>query len=85
MSSCQELRYTNVSAKAWECCKKAVAQYVKIDSDSGQASANHVTVKWSYDPARRTLSLQCLDKPFVVSCDFVNERIDKAVKACLNQ
>jgi hypothetical protein len=85
MSSCPELKYSNVSAAAWLCCKNAVAQYVKIDGNQGQASANGVTVKWTYDPAAQTLSLQCLDKPFIVSCGYVNGKIDEAVKACLGK
>ena len=83
MSSCPELRYANVSANAWQRCKSAVASYVQITGDQGEASSNGVTVKWNYDPAAQTLSLQCTDKPFLVSCGYVNGKIDEAVKACL--
>lgn len=83
MPACPELQYKNVTAGAWECCKKAVSEYVKIDSNAGEASSRGVTVKWNYVSAAQILSLQCTGKPIFVSCGYVNNTIDEAVKACL--
>jgi len=83
MAACPELRYSNVSAAAWQRCKAAVSQYVQIGTDQGEASARGVTIRWNYDAARQALSLQCLSKPFIVSCGYVNEQLGKAVKSCL--
>ena len=78
--SCPALQYSNVAASAWQCCKNAVSAYVTITTDQGQAESNGVTISWNYNAAAQTLSLQCLDKPFIVSCDFVNGRIEAAGK-----
>ena len=82
--SCPELNYSDVSTAAWQRCKAAVGQYVQVNTDQGEASARGVTIKWNYAAAAQTLSLQCLSKPFFVSCDYVNGELDKAVKSCLN-
>jgi hypothetical protein len=81
--SCPELHYANVSADAWQCCKRAVSQYVKIDKDEGEETADGFTIKWKYDAGQKSLMLQCTGKPFIVSCGYVNERIDSTVRGCL--
>ncbi|HEY4943587.1 MAG TPA: hypothetical protein VII56_19320 [Rhizomicrobium sp.] len=83
MSACPELNYTNVSASAWQCCKNAVSAYVVIGQDSGEASSHGLTVRWTYVPAAKTLSIQCTAHIFLIGCTQINDSIDAAVKGCL--
>lgn len=50
-----------------------------ISGDSGQDSYKGCTVSWLYDPTAQTLTMQCLSKPFFVSCGYVNGKIKEWV------
>jgi hypothetical protein len=68
----------------FDCLKqKAISIGITIDSDQGQQSKNGVTVAWTFDPAAQTLEMECLGKPFFVSCETINGKIQEAVNSCL--
>lgn len=79
--ACPPQIFDAVSASAWSCLQNAVAEKlgIAVAGDSGQASKMGVTIGWNYDPAAQRLALTCLGKPFIVSCDYVNEQIAQAV------
>lgn len=79
--ACPPQIFENVAPAAWSCLQNAVAEKlgIAVSGDSGQASKLGVTIGWSYDRVAQRLSLTCLDKPFIVSCDYVNGQIGEAV------
>ncbi len=79
--ACPPQIFDNVSAQAWDCLQRAVADKlgVAVSGDGGQASKMGVTIGWNYDAANQRLTLTCLNKPFIVSCDYVNGQIADAV------
>ncbi len=79
--ACPPQIFDAVSPSAWSCLQSAVAEKlgIAVSGDSGQAGKMGVTIGWSYDPAAQRLTLTCLNKPFIVSCDYVNDQIAQAV------
>ena len=75
--ACDPLRYAGVDASKWAQTKDLVdSEYgIRIESDSGEASKKGFTLKWTYNPSEQTLQIQCSDKPFLVPCGVVNDRI----------
>jgi YD repeat-containing protein len=76
--ACEALRYHGVDAPMWARAKDVVAQDygIVIDDDRGEAARSGFTLRWAYDSAGRTLEIQCIDKPFLVPCGVVNDRIN---------
>jgi hypothetical protein len=85
MSACPALYYYGVTPEQWAAAKAEVAAEYKIEitSDVGTASEDGITIGWNFDG--KNVSIQCTGKPFILSCDFVNSRIDAAVKAGLGR
>jgi hypothetical protein len=75
--ACDPLRYAGVDASKWAQTKDLVdREYgIRIESDSGEAGKKGFTLKWTYNPGEQTLQIQCSDKPFLVPCGVVNDRI----------
>lgn len=75
--ACDPLRYAGVDASKWAQTKDLVdREYgIRIESDGGEASKKGFTLKWTYNPSEQTLQIQCSDKPFLVPCGVVNDRI----------
>jgi hypothetical protein len=75
--ACDPLRYAGVDASKWAQAKDLVAREygIRIESDSGEASKKGFTLKWTYEPSEQTLQLHCSDKPFLILCVAVNDRI----------
>ena len=84
MSACAMLTYNNVTPAAWESIVAEVSKNgITIGADSGSASAQGFTVQWNHDRAAQTLTLQCVDSPFFVSCSLINAHLNDAVERCL--
>jgi hypothetical protein len=83
MAGCSADSFNNVSAAAFNCLVKKAAKYgVTIGSDSGSGSASGFTIKWNYNRAASTLSIQCTGKPFWAPCGIVKSQVKKEVQAC---
>lgn len=84
MTACPLLSYANVTPAHWATMKAEVrAQYgVEITTDYGKQEADGLTIEWNYS-GYQTLTLQCLDSPFWVSCDQINAAIDSLIKQVL--
>jgi hypothetical protein len=82
--ACDALMYSGVDASKWACAKDAVRtqQGISIDADSGEMSKMGFTLKWTYDAAAQTLSIQCTSKPFFITCGTVNGRIEGVAEQC---
>ena len=79
--ACPPQIFDDVSPAAWACLQNAVTEKlgIAVSGDTGQAGKLGVTIGWVYEPAAQRLTLTCLDKPFIVSCDYVSGQIAQAV------
>ena len=85
MAGCSADSFSNVSAAAFDCLVRKAAKYgVTIDSDSGSDSASGFTIGWNYDRAGSSLTIQCLTKPGLISCNFVKKQVKEQVQDCID-
>lgn len=82
--ACDSLVYSGVGESKWATVKDAVRRKygIRIDSAQGAASRRGFTLKWAYESHHETLRIQCLRKPFFVSCGRVNRRIQQMAQEC---
>lgn len=59
--------------------QKPSAAGIAISGPHGEASKEGFTVSWNFDPARQVLDLQCTKKPFVVTCEYVNGKMQELI------
>ncbi len=45
--------------------------------DHGEASQSGVTVRWDFDEAAGTLTVQCIKSPMLLPCSMINTRIQQ--------
>jgi len=62
--------------------QKATAAGVAIQGDQGEVSKDGITIRWSFDPQTRVLTLQCTDSPFFLPCGTINSKIHDLVDSC---
>jgi hypothetical protein len=53
---------------------------MSLAGNVGQASADGVTLAWSYNPTTQILAFDCLKKPFFVTMGLVRSHLDSLVK-----
>ena len=83
MAGCASQSFSNVTQTVWNCLVQKAAEYgVTINSPSGSASKLGFTVQWNWNSTAGTLTMQCTDKPFIVSCNTVQDTITDAVTGC---
>jgi hypothetical protein len=82
--ACDPLVYSRVGESKWATVKDAVRQEygIRIDSAQGEASRGGFTLNWAYESREETIRIQCLKKPFFVSCRKVNSRIQQMADEC---
>jgi hypothetical protein len=76
--ACDALRFSAVDAGKWAAAKETISSKygMNIDSENGEESKSGFRLRWAYDPAAKTLEIQCLDKPFLIPCGVVNGQIN---------
>ena len=80
MGQCAAQTFSNISADKWTALQEKAAQNnINLNGDSGQTSQNGYTFSWNYDPDGQTLTIQCLDHPFLAPCGAINGRIHDLV------
>jgi hypothetical protein len=82
--ACDPLNYSGVGPDQWNAARERISREygLNIDTESGEQSKSGFKLRWSYDPGKKTLEIQCLGKPFVVPCGVVNGRINALAKDC---
>jgi hypothetical protein len=84
MAPCAEQVFSNLTPDQFAClAAKGEAAGIPISGNSGTASKLGGKVTWTYDPDAQRLTVQCLNTPFLTSCDTVNAKIQELVKGCL--
>jgi hypothetical protein len=76
--ACDQLTYSGVDASKWARAKETIgSEYgMHIESERGEESKSGFTLSWTYDPSAQTLEIQCREKPFLIPCGVVNNRIN---------
>jgi hypothetical protein len=82
---CAAQVFSAVTTEQFSCIvAKAAAAGISITGNAGEMSKSGFKVQWQFDPAASTLTIQCIDHPFFVSCGTVNSRVHDIVEACQN-
>jgi hypothetical protein len=81
--SCATQTFTGVSQARFNCLvQKAQGEGINITGNIGQVTSDGLTIRWSFNPVAQTLELQCMGKPFFLSCGIVNGKLHDAVDEC---
>ena len=83
MAGCDGLTFHGVTRPAWAQIKRAASSYGVGGSDSGSASVEGFSFSWSYNEAAKTLHIQCLESPALISCSEINSRLHAEVQKCV--
>lgn len=75
MAGCEGMTFRGVSRKGWNAIKQAAASYGISGGDVGQATSQGFSVAWRYDETSRTLHVQCMDAPELITCGQINARL----------
>jgi hypothetical protein len=77
---CAAQVFSSVTVEQFGCIvAKAAASGIKLAGNADEMSRSGFTVNWQFDPAAATLTIQCTEHPFIVSCGTVNDRIHDIV------
>jgi hypothetical protein len=68
--------FSNIPPEKWLALQKKAAQNgIDLNTDVGQITQQGFTFSWQYDSGLATLTIQCLDHPFLVPCSAINGKI----------
>ena len=84
MAACDPQTFANFTQARFDCLAQnaLAATGVHMSANEGEATKRGITLRWKFDPAAQTLEVQCLAHPFIVTCDFVNQKIQEMVSGC---
>ena len=82
--ACDELTYSGVDAAKWALAKETISREygMHIESERGEEAKSGFTLAWTYDPSAETLVIRCREKPFLIPCGVVNNRINALAAQC---
>ena len=79
MAGCDGLTFHGVTRPAWAQIKRAASSY----GVGGGDCVEGFSFSWSYNEAARTLHIQCLESPALISCSEINSRLHDEVQKCI--
>lgn len=84
MSECNEQVFNGITQMRWDCIKQAMQGRtgVAITTDSGSASKSGFTIRWNFDPLAQVLTVQCLEKPFIIPCSAIESTLKGIANGC---
>ena len=84
MSGCSQQTFNGVTQARWDCIKTAVQTRtgVVITTDSGTAKQGEFSINWNFDAATEVLTIQCMEKPFILPCAAIESTINHVVNSC---
>jgi hypothetical protein len=82
--ACDPLTYTSISQKIFDCFKQnAINQGVTWEgNNTGNFSKMGVKTDYWFDPNQQTFKLQVVEKPWIVSCDFLYGKFHEGLQNC---
>ena len=79
--ACPEQVFNSISAEQFALIvDKAAAAGININGHAGEMSRAGFSVRWEFEPATRTFTIQCIERPFLISCAAINNRIQELVR-----
>jgi hypothetical protein len=84
--ACKPVKFSDVTRDQFEAIRARIyaqAEEVTNAGDKGNASGYGFKVTWTFNEADRSLTFQCVDKPFYLTEGFVAGRIRDLVEADL--
>lgn len=82
--NCPEITEANVSQSLYDILlAQATAAGARFEGDI--AAISGCTFDWNYDAGASVLRITCTHKPFLVSCDFVADKIQKLISQARSQ
>jgi len=73
---CDPVVFHGITPEMWASIEtQARAAGIDIEHDEGTVHVGPADLRWDFEPARQDLTVQCMAKPFFVSCSAVNSRI----------
>ena len=83
MGVCAPIKFTEITRERFAAIQGRVEAEAHIDEgfrgdivgDTGTASADGVTLIWTYSEPAQTLTLQCTAKPFLVTEGYVANKL----------
>lgn len=83
MGQCAAQVFAGVSPEKFSCLQgKAAGQGISIGGNQGSASKDGITVTWDYEVDSQTLTIQCTEAPFFLSCGTINSKIHDFLDSC---
>jgi hypothetical protein len=83
MPDCATQTFTNFSQERFNCLvMKAQAAGITISGNQGTGSKDGFTIRWNFDPLKRSLELQSLGSHIFFPCGFINQQIHNLVDQC---
>jgi len=85
MPGCEAQTFNSVTTQqfAYLAQKAQEETGLVLAGNSGEASAQGITIKWNFDPASQVLTIECIDKPFLMPCGIISSTIQNLVESCL--
>jgi hypothetical protein len=85
MGVCAPIKFTEITRERFAAIQGRVEAeaHIEIVGDTGTASADGVTLIWTYSEPAQTLTLQCTAKPFLVTEGYVANKLrDLVAQSC---
>jgi hypothetical protein len=82
--ACDALNFTGVNQQVWDCIVNNVKNNygISITQPKGCDGKLGVEICWTWTSASGALQVQCTKKPFIVSCETVNNTITSVATSC---
>ncbi|HXI90474.1 MAG TPA: hypothetical protein VNH18_29540 [Bryobacteraceae bacterium] len=73
---CDPVIFSNVSPEQWAAIEaKLATAHIRIEHDQGEIVIQSADIRWDYESSAKTLTVQCVRKPFIIPCSKVNAKI----------
>ena len=73
---CDPVIFHGITSELWASIETRVrAAGIDVEHDQGTAIIGPVDLRWDYEPDTQDLIVQCMSKPFLVTCHAVNDKI----------
>lgn len=78
---CDPLTFPNIARNQWTAIEaKLTIRHILVQTDIGTVKLGPADVRWDYDEATETLTVQCMSKPMLAPCGAVNARLEAAIR-----
>ncbi len=80
MSGCPEIVLDGLTPEKYAALLEAAQkQGISLSGDAGTTEYSGMQFQWSYDAASGTLRMQCTEKPFMIPCHMIEQKIRQLV------